>query len=174
MVPQGRSRLSEGDEVGVFGGLPHHHHAGKGHLAQLALEKGGFVRTTWWFKDNVVMLEGQHGDFGETTCSFGRQNCDFRRQHGDFRRPHYDTTVLGDNMMIAEGNMVTYKAECWFYDHWIWGYLFSDTIYGISRTRMWRNRWNILPTNDMKWTWKIWGGTKWCPSFWWGKTVETK
>jgi hypothetical protein len=58
------------------------------------------------------MLEGQHGDFGETTCSFGRQNCDFRRQHGDFRRPHYDTTVLGDNMMIAEGNMVTYKAEC--------------------------------------------------------------
>ena len=38
MVSQGRRRLTEGHEVRVLGGLPDHHHAGKGHLAWLALE----------------------------------------------------------------------------------------------------------------------------------------
>jgi len=79
MVPQGRSRLSEGDEVGVFGGLPHHHHAGKGHLAQLALEKGGFVG------GNMVILGRQH------VLLDGK------------------IVILGDNMVILEDHIMTLR-----------------------------------------------------------------
>ena len=52
MVPQGRSRLGEGHEVRVLGGLPDRHHAGKGHLARRPADtasrcKGDVVTKNW-------------------------------------------------------------------------------------------------------------------------------